>query len=234
MENAEIAEIFDQIGDLLDLQEANQFRVRSYRNAAQTVRDLSRRIEDMVEEGEDLSELPNIGEKTADKIDEILETGTCKRLEELKEEMPGDLPELMKIPDVGPKTAEKLHEELDVEDLEGLGEAAEEKEVRELKGLGPKTEENILEGIETVTSVAGPISVGVRDEERVLSITADVPTGCTAEVGLKKEGYPFFACTVDGVATRPLPAGTGRDERFLWVEISDGRHTVEARRDSRP
>lgn len=159
MENAEIAEIFEEIGDLLDLKDANQFRIRSYRSAARTVRDLSRRIEDVVAQGEDLSELPNIGEKTADKIHEILEKGTCKRLEELREQMPGDLPQLMDVPDIGPRTAEQLHEELNVETLEELQQAAENEEIRELEGLGLKTEENILQGIETLESASDRISL---------------------------------------------------------------------------
>lgn len=79
MENAQIADIFDEIADLLELTEGDLFRIRSYRSAAQTVRGLPRRLEDMVSDGADLSKLPHIGKSTTEKIDEILLTGTCKR-----------------------------------------------------------------------------------------------------------------------------------------------------------
>ena len=87
MENSQIGDIFDEIADLIELQDGNPFRIRSYRNAARTVRDQGKRIEDMVRDGADLTELPNIGDSTAKKIHEILETGTCEKLKELHEEV---------------------------------------------------------------------------------------------------------------------------------------------------
>ncbi len=155
MENAQIASIFEEIADLLELKGGNEFRVRSYRNAARTVRDLSRRVEDLAEEGENLSDLPNIGKSTAEKIDEILHRGTCKRLEELRDEVPAALVELMKIPQLGPRKAMELHKELSVESVDDLKKACEEHRVRELPGMGEKTEENILKGIRTLETTKG-------------------------------------------------------------------------------
>lgn len=155
MENAQVANIFDEIADLLELQEANQFRIRSYRNAARTVRDLSQRLEDMAERGDDLSELPNIGESTAEKIHEILQTGTCKRLEDLKDKVPEGLAELMKVPGLGPRTAMQLYKELGVETLDDLHKACEQQKVRELEGMGAKSEKNILEGIDKLEASSG-------------------------------------------------------------------------------
>ena len=83
MENAQIADILDEIADLLELRDDNPFRIRSYRHAAQAVRNLSDRLEDLAEADKDLSNIRNIGESTAGKIHEILETGTCKRVEAL-------------------------------------------------------------------------------------------------------------------------------------------------------
>ncbi len=157
MENAQIADIFDEIADLLDLQEANQFRIRSYRNAARTVRDLSRRLEELAEDGEDLTELPNIGSSTAEKIHEILDRGTCERLESLREEVPRELTRLMKVPNLGPRKAMKLHKALGVESLEDLKEACEEGRVREVQGMGEKSERNVLKGIKTLEEVTGRI-----------------------------------------------------------------------------
>lgn len=157
MENAQVADIFEEIADLIELQEGNEFRVRSYRSAAQTVRDLSRRLEDMVEGDEDLTELPDVGESTAEKIEEIIETGTCRRLEEQRDRIPAGLSELMDIEGLGPRRTMLVYRELGVEDLDGLREACERQKVRELEGMGPKTEEKILAGIERLEKTAGRI-----------------------------------------------------------------------------
>ena len=79
MHNTRIADVFDEIADLLEIQEGNQYRIRSYRNAARTVRDLGDPLQERVEAGEDLTDLPGIGESMADKIAEIVDSGTAKR-----------------------------------------------------------------------------------------------------------------------------------------------------------
>jgi DNA polymerase (family 10) len=157
VENAQIADIFETIADLIDLQGGNEFRVRSYHQAARTVRDHPDRLEDLAEEGADFTDLPNIGESTAKKIHEILDTGTCARLEELREEMPERLTELMNIPSVGPRKAKEMHDELGIDSLDDLRKACEEGKVRHLPGLGEKTEQKILEGLETLETTAGRI-----------------------------------------------------------------------------
>lgn len=155
MENSRIAKIFDEIADLLVIRGGNPFRIRSYRRAARTLRDLPKRVEDMEAEGEDLSDLPNIGEGTSKKIREILERGTAEKLERLREKVPPELPELLKVPGLGPKRATKLHRELDIESLEDLRKAGEQGKVRQLEGFGKKTESKILDGIEKVSSKSG-------------------------------------------------------------------------------
>ncbi|MFO7870609.1 MAG: DNA polymerase/3'-5' exonuclease PolX [Kiritimatiellia bacterium] len=164
MENAQIADIFDEIGDLLELREDNPFRIRSYRSAAQSIRNMSDRLEQLAEDGKDLSRIPNIGEATAGKIHEILEKGTCGRLEELREEMPEGLPEVMRVPGLGPRKAMQLYRDLEIESLDGLKKACEEHKVRELAGMGSKTEEKILQGIKTVKRTSGRILYHEADE----------------------------------------------------------------------
>src|SRR6056297_1864780 len=117
MENTRIAEVFDEIGDLLELKGDNPFRVRSYRNATQTVRGLSQRIEDMAEEGEDLKSIPDIGESIAKKIAEILDTGSCRKLKTLHKQIPDGLPDLMNIPGLGPRKAKEIYDELGVSSI---------------------------------------------------------------------------------------------------------------------
>ncbi|MGM0576652.1 MAG: DNA polymerase/3'-5' exonuclease PolX [Myxococcota bacterium] len=155
MENAQIADVFDEIADLVELNEGNPFRVRSYRAAAGTARGLSRRLEDLVAEDADLSELPNIGDGTASKILEILETGTCERLEEMRKTVPRELTRIMRVPGLGPRKAMQLYEELGVETLEDLEQAAKDERIRGLEGMGAKTEENILRGLRTLETTSG-------------------------------------------------------------------------------
>lgn len=159
MENAEIAAALDEIADLLEIQEANPFRVRSYRSAARTVRDASQRMADLVEENGQLADLPNIGDSTADKIRELVERGTCKRLEDLRKKSPGQLTELLEIPGLGPKKVKALSDELGVQSRADLKEAAEEGQVRAVPGMGPKTERQILHNIENLEQQSGRLGV---------------------------------------------------------------------------
>lgn len=155
MQNSRIADIFEEIADLLELQKADRFRIRSYRNAAQTLRGHSARIEDMVDDGEDLSKLHNIGKSTAEKIVEILRTGTCKRLEDLRRQVPKGLTQVMKVPGVGPRRAMQLYEELQIESLKDLRSACAGGEVSKLEGFGAKSESKILEGIKILEKTSG-------------------------------------------------------------------------------
>ncbi len=155
MENAQVAGVFDEIADLIELNEGNAFRIRSYRAAARTVRDLSERLEDLVEQEKDLSEIPNIGDGTAEKIHEILETGTCERLREMREKVPPALVQLLRVPNLGPRKAMQLHRDLGVESLDDLRQACENGTVRDLDGFGAKTEEKLLKGLKTLEAASG-------------------------------------------------------------------------------
>lgn len=153
--NTEIADIFDRLADLLDIEGENAYRVRAYRNAARVVRDHSQSMVHLLEEGKDLSELPSIGEDLADKIKTIVETGTLPLLEEVEERHPESLSELMKLPGLGPKRIKTLHHELEIDTPKDLEKAAKQGKLRELEGFGEKTEEKIKEAIKSR-----------RDEER--------------------------------------------------------------------
>ncbi len=142
--NRDVSEIFNRVADLLDIQGANVFRIRSYRNAARTIADLPREIAGMVEEQEDLSRIPGVGRDLAGKIQEILRTGTLKMLQELERETPAALGELMKIASLGPKRVQLLYRRLGIGTLDELIEAARRNRIRELEGFGQKSEEKIL------------------------------------------------------------------------------------------
>ncbi|MEZ4417334.1 MAG: DNA polymerase/3'-5' exonuclease PolX [Gemmatimonadota bacterium] len=148
MENFEIARILGEVADLLEIQGANSFRVRAYRNASRAVAQLTRPLAEMVEGNEDLTELPDIGETVAANIVELLETGTLQRLEELGREIPISLVELTRLEGIGPKKAARLWKELDVTDLEQLEAAVKAGRVETLPGFGPKSAAKILAAID--------------------------------------------------------------------------------------
>jgi len=149
--NADIAADFDELADLLEIEGANPFRVRAYRNAARTLRDLPSDVTAMLERGEDLTELPGIGKDLAAKIKEIIETGTAAMLEEHRKTVPATLTELLKIPGIGPKRVKALYHDLGIRTLDQLQKAAEEGRVRSLRGFGEKTERYILNQLKART-----------------------------------------------------------------------------------
>jgi DNA polymerase (family 10) len=145
--NSDIAEIFSEVADLLEILGENPFRVRAYRNAARTVGDLSQSVVSMVEQAKDLTELPGIGKDLAGKIEEIAKTGALSQLQDLGDRIPPQLRRLMKIPGLGPKRVKALYDKLAITNLEDLKKAGEEGKIRELKGFGEKIEKMILEEI---------------------------------------------------------------------------------------
>jgi DNA polymerase (family 10) len=146
--NSDIADAFREIADLLELQDANEFRVRAYRDAARTIDGLSGKLTDMVDDDTDLTQLDNIGDSTADKIVEFIETGTMEQLEQLRAELPTGLREIMEVEGLGPKRTRELYDELGIENLDDLERAAEKGDIADVEGFGEKTEENIEEGVE--------------------------------------------------------------------------------------
>lgn len=147
MENDRIADHLDDIADLLELEEGNEFRVRAYRTASRRVREHTARLADLVADGSDLTKLSGIGASIADDIGELVETGTCRRLQELREAAPEQLPEIMQVRGLGARKAKKLYQELGISNLQDLAQACRDGKVRELPEFGAKTEENILKGI---------------------------------------------------------------------------------------
>jgi DNA polymerase (family 10) len=149
VQNIDIAAIFNQMADLLEIQGANAFRVRAYRNAARTIGDLPRPAGEMLAEGEDLQDLPGIGQDLAAKIEEIVRTGRLKKLDALEQEVAPELSRLMAVAGLGPKRVRALHKALGINDLEDLQKAAEKGAIQEVEGFGPKIAQKILEDVTT-------------------------------------------------------------------------------------
>lgn len=148
MENLDVSRVLTTLADLLEIQGANPFRIRAYRNAVNTVNSLSRPLAAMVEAGEDLTKLPGVGKTVAHHIIEFLETGRITRLEEVSAEIPVTLVELVRLDGVGPKKAKKLFEQLGVKTVDDLAEQLDAGTVRELDGFGRKSAEKIKRSIE--------------------------------------------------------------------------------------
>jgi DNA polymerase (family X) len=146
--NAAIAAIFDQIADLLDIQSANPFRVRAYRNAARTIGDLGTDVTTFITRGMPLTDIPGIGEDLANKIQEILDTGSCEFLQRLEKDVPPAITQLLRVPGLGPKRVKTLWHDLDIQTLEQLLQAAQAQRIRDLPGFGEKTEQKILEAVQ--------------------------------------------------------------------------------------
>ncbi len=164
MTNPDIAAVFDQVADLLEFQNANPFRVRAYRNAARTIRDLGESAERIVRDPErSLTDIEGIGKDLAEKIDTLVKTGGLPMLDELLADVPESVLAILRVPGLGPKKAAALFRELKVASLDELRQACEEHRVRELSGFGEKSESVILQGLD-IAAEAG---------ERILWAEAD-------------------------------------------------------------
>jgi DNA polymerase (family 10) len=146
MKNSQIAALFNEIGNFLEIKGENPFRVRAYRRGAQAIEGLAEDVATVAERGE-LLEVPGIGKDLAAKIHEYLERGAVAYLEELRQEIPPGVVDMLGVHGVGPKTAKLLYEQGGVDSVEKLEALAKAHKLSGLPGIQAKTEENILKGI---------------------------------------------------------------------------------------
>ncbi len=148
VENAEIARLFRELADLLEIEEANPFRVRAYRRAARTVEGAPDSIAELARRHpEQLTDLPGIGDDLARKIVEIAGTGHLALLQEAGRRLPRTLPALLRLPGLGPKKARLLFRQLGVQGPAQLAQALETGKVAELPGFGPRTVERLRKAL---------------------------------------------------------------------------------------
>jgi len=145
--NPDIAAAFEQVADLLELQDANPFRVRAYRNAARVVGELKLDLAAHIVAGRPLPKLPGIGADLSAKIEEFAKTGRLALLDRLRKEVPSGVADLLQLPGLGPKRVRALYEELHVHTLPQLLRAARDGRIRTLPGFGSKTEAHIADAI---------------------------------------------------------------------------------------
>jgi DNA polymerase (family X) len=146
LSNAAIAERFDLMADLLELEGAVVYRVLAYRRAAQTLRETGESVARLSAESR-LTSLPGVGQTIADKVAELLSSGQIAALERLVARNPPGAVNVMRLQGVGPKTARRIFAELELQTVDDVREAARAGRIRALSGLGEKTEAAILAGL---------------------------------------------------------------------------------------
>jgi len=161
MKNQEIAKIFYEIADYLEMERV-PFKPYAYQKAAITLETLEENVEEIYKKGgvKALEEIPGVGKSIALKIEEYLKTGKIKYYEEFKKRTPINLEELMMVEGMGPKKVKVLYEKLGVRNLKDLERAAKDHKIALLFGFGEKTEKNILEGIEFLKRSKGRFLLG--------------------------------------------------------------------------
>jgi len=153
-DNEAIANVLDEIGDLIELKGENVFRAVTYRQVARTIRDLREPVAALLEQGR-LGEIPKTGPSVTEAITQLIQTGESKRHAELKAAVPDGLITLLRVPGVGPATARTIHKELGIASIEDLEEAAKSGRLRQLPKIQAKTEENILKSIAALKQRTG-------------------------------------------------------------------------------
>jgi DNA polymerase (family 10) len=161
MNNAEVAQVFENIADLLEIKGEVVFKVIAYRRGAESIRSQGRDINATWKEGK-LEDIPGVGKAIAEKTDELLRTGKLEYYENLKSEIPIGLLDMLKVGDVGPKKATRFWKELDITSVEQLEAAAKSGELKKLSGMGAKSEARILESVEALKRrQTGRMSIGL-------------------------------------------------------------------------
>ena len=160
MNNREVAAVFDQIADLLEIQGEQVYKVLAYRRAAQEIGSLGRSLQTIWEAGE-LETIPGVGKAIATKIDELLRTGKLEFAEKLAAEVPPGLVDVLKVEGVGPRKAARFWKDLGITTLADLEQAARAGKLRDMPGMGARSEERILKGIESLRRRdVGRVSIG--------------------------------------------------------------------------
>jgi len=162
MRNLELAQIFYQIADLLDMKEV-AFKPRAFEKAARVLESLEKDVGQIYQAGglAALEEIPGVGKGIAERIEEFIKTGRVKDYQKLKKECPVDLESLTAIEGLGSRKIKVLYKKLKIKSLKDLEKAAEAGKIRKLEGFGQKSEKNILQGIAFVKASKGRFLLGL-------------------------------------------------------------------------
>jgi len=233
VDNLAIARVLNEIGDLLEIKDENPFRIRAYRNAAETIVHLPDAVASL--SPADRLRIPGIGKDLAGKLGELVETGTCRFHRELLDEFPPSILDLLRLQGVGPKTVALLYRNLDIKSLDDLERAARDGRIRALKGMGAKKESLILKALEDRQRFAGrrlmpeahdTAAILVADlrshaPEADISIVGSLRRGCETcgDLDILAAGAPpslMEAFTGYRLVQRVLAHGETKSSILLW------------------
>jgi DNA polymerase (family 10) len=209
--NGDLARIFHEIGDMLEVKGELVFKTVAYHRAADAIGRSPIDLVSAYRAGEK-PKVPGVGAAISDKLAELARTGRLAFHDRLRAEIPPSLVELLRIPGLGPKTVKQLYETLGIETLDDLRHAAESGSLREIRGLSERTEQLVLEGIARLD--ANPQRLLLHRAEAIL------------------EGLIATLEDVPGVSLL-MPAGSFRRKREtigdldLLAETSDGPGLID-------
>jgi DNA polymerase (family 10) len=208
MTNREVAQVLLKIADLLEIKDDNPFKIRAYRNAANTIFRLEENINDL-HRLDRIGNIPGVGKAVKAKIEEMLETGKCQFYQRLLDEVPEGVLQMLSIPGVGHKTVRTIYDNLGIRSLKELEKAAKEHQIRELPGLGRKTEHNIIKGLEMLAKSAGKATLGlsmpIAEELKDYLLSLDTVSHASI-VGSLRRGKPLVGDIDILVASDDFPA----------------------------
>ena len=159
MKNFIVAQRLNEIASLMEFEGEPFFKIKAYERAARSIEDSQTSVEDLIKTGE-LKDLPGVGKAISQKIADILNTGTCKYLDELRSKFPPTILELLSVPGIGAKTAVSLFRELGVSGLDDLRKSIEDGSILKVPRLGPKTIENLKARLERLASTPKRMRLG--------------------------------------------------------------------------
>ena len=211
--NDEIAELFENLGALLEMKGDSVFKIRAYRRAAETIHQLTFPLAQAVQDGQKLTGIPGIGKAISDKIRELVTTGRVQTYERARSEVPEGALDLLAIPGIGPKTAMLIGTELGISTVEGVEQAAADGRLATLPRMGKRAADSILRHIQATRSMGGrtPIGEALPAAESVMAALRDSDPDIvllTPAGSLRR--WEETIGDVDLVAVTPRPAELGR------------------------
>ena len=212
--NEEIAELFEQLGMMLEMQGDTVFKIRAYQRAARTIEGLSFSLAQAVADGQKLTAIPGVGKAISEKIQELVTTGQVQTYERVKAELPEGALDLLAIPGIGPKTAVLIGTELGISTVEGVEQAAQDGRLATLPRMGKKASESILRHIRasrTMTTGRTPIGQAMPTAETIMAALRERDDGVTllTPAGSLRRWEETIG-DVDLVAITPKPEELGR------------------------
>ena len=212
--NEEIAELFENLGAMLEMQGDSVFKIRAYQRAARAIHELSFPLAQAVSEGQKLTGIPGIGKAISEKIQELVTTGQIQTYERVKAELPEGALDLLAIPGIGPKTAMLIGTELGISTVEGVEQAAQDGRLAKLPRMGKKAADGILRHIRASRSMSSdrtPIGSALPVAESVMAALREHDPGIsflTPAGSLRR--WEETIGDVDLVAITPQPEELGR------------------------